>query len=169
MAVKTHRIDPGSLPRETAARLRQIRSVAWILDRSIPIGKWRIGLDPLLGLIPGFGDWAGAVLSLYVMYHAARLGMPTPVLARMSGNILIEAAVGTVPVLGDLFDMAWQANMRNVRLVEEHFQPTLRPRFLRKIWVGLLVFAILLLTIVGLLAYAVLSLVISLFATAAAA
>lgn len=169
MAVKVHRIDPESLPRETAARLRQIRSVAWILDRSIPIGKWRIGLDPLLGLIPGLGDWAGATLSLYVLYHAARMGMPTPVLARMSGNVLIEAVVGTVPVLGDLFDMAWQANMRNVRLVEEHYEPKLRPRSLRKIWVGLLVFAIFLLTLIGLLAYAVLSLVVSLFATAAAA
>ena len=169
MAVKAHPINPDSLPRETAARLRQIRSVAWILDRSIPIGKWRIGLDPLLGLIPGLGDWAGAVLSLYVMYHAARLGMPTPVLARMSGNILVEAAVGAVPVLGDLFDMAWQANMRNVRLVEQHYEPTLRPRSFRKIWLGLLVFAIALLTLIGLLAYAVVSLVIKLFATTAAA
>lgn len=167
--MNVHPINPESLPRETAVRLRKIRSVAWVLDRSIPIGKWRVGLDPLLGLIPGLGDWAGAALSLYVMYHAARLGMPTPVLARMSGNILVEATVGAVPVLGDLFDMAWQANTRNVRLVEQHYEPTLRPRSFRKIWFGLLVFAIALLTLIGLLAYAVVSLVINLFATTAAA
>jgi len=95
--------------------------------------------------------------------------MPTPVLARMSGNILVEAVVGAVPVLGDLFDMAWQANMRNVRLVEKHYQPTLRPRSFRKIWLALLVFAIALLTLIALLVYAVVSLVISLFATTAAA
>lgn len=155
-------IPPDPLPRNTAARLQRVRRLAWVLDRSIPIGKWRIGLDPLLGLIPGLGDWAGAVLSLYVLYQGARLGLPTPVLTRMSGNIIIEALVGAVPVLGDLFDMAWQANTRNVRLVEEHYRPQLRPRSLNQIWIGLLIFAIVLLTIIGVLAFLVVKFVLTL-------
>ncbi len=155
-------IPPEPLPRHTAARLHRIRRVAWVLDRSIPIGKWRIGLDPLLGLVPGLGDWAGAVLSLYVLYQGARLGLPSPVLTRMSGNILIETLVGAIPVLGDLFDMAWQANSRNVRLVEEHYRPHLRPRSLQNIWIGLLIFAVILLTIIGVLAFAVVKFVLTL-------
>lgn len=117
-------------------RLRRLRRLAWLLDRSIGIGpKGRFGLDPLLGLIPGLGDWAGAVLSLYIVYEAARLGVGWSVLGRMVGNIAIEALVGTVPVAGDAFDFFWQANARNLRLVEQHYRPGLAPRPLRHIGV----------------------------------
>jgi hypothetical protein len=96
-------------------RLQRLRRLSWVLDRSIPIGRWRIGLDPILGLFPGAGDWIGAVLSLYVVYESARLGAPAHLLARMGGNILVEALVGTVPILGDLFDFAWQAKYAESR------------------------------------------------------
>ncbi len=122
---------------EAAHRLRRLRRTAWVLDRSIPIGGGRrIGLDPLFGLIPGLGDWLGALLSLYVIYEGTRLGIPFRVLARMGLNVTVEALVGTVPVAGDLFDFAWQANMRNLRLVESHYRPELRPRPLRRILAG---------------------------------
>ncbi len=132
-------------------RLRKLGRVAWVLDRSIPIGGGRrIGLDPLLGLFPGIGDWLGAVLSLYVLYEAARLGLPLRVLGRIAANITVEALLGAIPILGDLFDFAWQANMRNLRLVERHYQPGLRPRSLRQIAWALILFALLLLTLLGL-------------------
>lgn len=119
---------------EAAARLRRLRRVAWIMDRSIPIGgKWRIGLDPLLGLVPGLGDWLGSLVSIWVLYEATRLGLPLRVLARMGVNVAVEAAFGSVPVFGDIFDAAWQANQRNLVLVERHYDARQRPRSLRKI------------------------------------
>ncbi len=130
-------------------RLRRLRGLAWVLDRSIPLGRWRIGLDPILGLLPGAGDWIGAVLSLYVLYEGARVGTPKSVLARMAGNILVETVVGSVPVLGDLFDFAWQANMRNLALVEQHYRPGIEPRSLGWVWVAIAVFALI---VIGLLA-----------------
>jgi hypothetical protein len=141
---------------EAEPPLRRLRAFAWFLDRSIPIGgKYRIGIDPLLGLIPGFGDWLGALMSLYILYAGARLGVPVGVLAHMAGNILLEAMVGAVPVLGDLFDFAWQANVRNVQLIEQHYRPELRGRTLRTVWLALLVFAIVVLSLLGALVYVV--------------
>jgi hypothetical protein len=136
--VPTIKVEPVLEPSpEAVARLRRLRRVAWLMDRSIPIGgKWRIGLDPLIGLIPGLGDWLGALVSLWILYEATRLGLPLPVLARMGVNIAIEAAFGSVPILGDFFDAAWQANQRNLTLVERHYDARQRPRSLRKIaWV----------------------------------
>lgn len=133
-------------------RLIRLRRVSWLLDRSIPIGgKWRIGIDPILGLLPGAGDWIGAMLSLYVLYEAARLGMPTRILVRMSGNILVETIVGAVPLLGDLFDFVWQANTRNLALIERYHRPDMRPRSGRQIWLALAAFAALVLVLIGLL------------------
>lgn len=126
--------EPGP---EARKRLTRLRRVAWLMDRSIafgPGGRWRIGLDPLLGLIPGLGDWLGAGVSLWMLYEATRLGLRWSILTRMAGNILVEAIVGSVPILGDLFDAAWQANQRNWRLVERHFSATLRPRPMRRIF-----------------------------------
>jgi hypothetical protein len=120
---------PRQVPADAAMRLRRLRALAWFLDRSVGVGpNARFGLDPILGLVPVVGDWLAAVLSLYVVYEALRLGLSWPVLGRMLGNIGIEAVVGAVPVLGDAFDFVWQANMRNLRLVEEHYNARLRPR-----------------------------------------
>ena len=124
---------------DAARRLKRLRALAWTLDRSIPIGRWRIGLDPILGLLPGAGDWIGAVLSLYVVYESARLGAPARLLARMGGNIIVEALIGTIPLVGDLFDFAWQANTRNLALIEDHHRTGLprdglKPRSMSKIW-----------------------------------
>lgn len=125
---------------EAAVRLRRLRWMAWVLDRSIPIGGGRrIGLDPLIGLVPGVGDWLGAALSCWLVYEAVLLGLPTRVLLRMGGNILIEAAVGVVPVLGDVFDAAWQANRRNLQLIERHYDPRRRPRSVRGVLIAFLV------------------------------
>jgi hypothetical protein len=125
---------PRVIPAEAEVRLRRLRRVAWILDRCVGIGgKARFGIDPLIGLIPVAGDWVAAVLSLYVIYESLRLGMPWPVLGRMLANVGIEALVGTVPVVGDIFDFIWQANTRNLRLVEQHYHARLKPRSSRAI------------------------------------
>lgn len=101
---------------------RKLQRLAWLLDNSVPLPglNFRIGLDALLGLIPGFGDAAGVVLSSYIVREAWRLGVPRSVLLRMGLNIMIEGVVGAVPLLGDVFDAAWKANVRNVALLEAH-------------------------------------------------
>ncbi len=132
---------PSSSP-EVAARLFRLRWLAWLMDRSIPLGGGlRIGLDPLIGLIPGVGDWLGAVISCWLVYEAILLGVPVRVLGLMMLNILVETAIGTVPVIGDLFDAAWQANQRNFRLVERHYDVRRKRRSLRWMLAAFLVVA----------------------------
>jgi hypothetical protein len=97
-----------------------VRRLARTLDAAvrIPGTNIRVGLDALLGLIPGIGDAVGAALSGYIVLAAARLGLPKSVIARMLLNLGIDTAVGAIPVLGDLFDVAFRANTRNVALIE---------------------------------------------------
>jgi hypothetical protein len=91
-----------------------------VLDEAIriPGTNIRIGLDALLGLVPGGGDVAGGLFSGLIILQAARVGAPTPVLGRMLANVAIDVVVGTIPLLGDLFDVAWRSNSRNVRLLD---------------------------------------------------
>ena len=105
--------------RDEAASLR---SLARLLDTAvgIPGTNIRFGLDSLIGLVPGLGDFAGAAMSGYIVLASARLGAPTPVLVRMVANVAIDAAVGTVPLLGDLFDVGWKANTKNAALLDQH-------------------------------------------------
>jgi len=102
--------------------LRRARALARILDTAvgIPGTKIRIGLDPILGLVPGAGDVAGAMLSAYIVLIAANKGAPRPVIWRMLGNIAVDTALGSVPVLGDVFDVAFKSNIRNVELLERY-------------------------------------------------
>lgn len=112
---------PAPLPADPA--LARVRRLAYLLDDSIRVpGVGRIGVDPLLGLVPGLGDAAGSVLSLYILVEAARLGAPRPVLLRMAVNIGVEALLGAVPALGDLFDAGWKANARNVRILNAYLE-----------------------------------------------
>ena len=100
----------------------RLERLAWFLDNSIPIPGLdaRIGLDPLLGLFPVIGDTLGALLSSYILAVAARLGVPKSVLLKMAFNIAVDAVLGAFPLLGDLFDMAWKANHRNVKLLGDY-------------------------------------------------
>ena len=87
--------------------------------RSIPIPgtRWSVGLDALIGLVPFLGDLVGVPLSTYIVAEAARLGASRGVLARMVLNVAVEGLAGLVPLAGDVFDAAWKANQRNVRLL----------------------------------------------------
>jgi len=123
-------------------RVERIAVFARVLDDSIRIPgvKRRIGLDPFLGLVPGIGDWAGAALSTGVLVEAARLGASRATLIRMAGNVALEAVAGAVPLFGDLFDAAWKANVRNVRLLERQLSdPARLERSSRALGVGLAV------------------------------
>jgi hypothetical protein len=103
--------------RETRERLKQL---AWLLDSSIPIPgtRFTIGVEALIGLFPFLGDLVGVLLSSYILGEAARLGAPKSVLWRMGFNVGLEGVVGIVPFAGDVFDAAYKANQRNVRLLE---------------------------------------------------
>ena len=98
------------------------KGLARVLDDLIRIPGTNIGvgLDPIIGLIPGVGDMAGGLLSTYILMVAARQGAPTSVLVRMLGNIALDSLVGVIPVLGDLFDFGVKANRRNVDLLERY-------------------------------------------------
>lgn len=115
---------PGARPPGDEAALRRLVWLAhWLDDRfRVPGTGIRIGLDGLLGLIPGIGDAATGALSAYIVYEAWRLGVPRSVLVAMLGNFGIDLVVGAVPVAGDLFDIGWKANRRNVRLVLRHLE-----------------------------------------------
>ncbi len=114
--------DPAA-PRPSHAPdgLAFARVLARLLDDAIPIPgtEWRIGIDPLLGLVPVLGDALGAVLSSWLVVVAVRRRAPFGVLARMGLNIAIDTVVGSVPVLGDAFDAGWKSNVRNLRLLED--------------------------------------------------
>jgi len=102
--------------------VRRSRTVSTLMDEAVrlPGTGFRVGIDPLLGLVPFGGDTVAFVLSLYPVVEAARLGLPRTTLARMLLNVGIDFLVGSVPVLGTLFDAVWKANERNVRLMERH-------------------------------------------------
>jgi len=110
-------LDPSSL----ATTRRRLQRLAWLYDSSIPLpGGFRVGLDSVIGLIPGIGDFIGLAMGGHVLYESMRVGVPRSVLVRMVGNVAIDSAVGAIPGLGDLFDFAFKSNVRNLRLLEAH-------------------------------------------------
>lgn len=98
-----------------------MQSLARLMDSSIRLpGGFRIGLDGIIGLVPGIGDAVGLFISSYLIGKAATLGASRLVLARMVGNVLLETALGSIPVVGDLFDFVFKANNRNMQLLFSH-------------------------------------------------
>jgi hypothetical protein len=109
---------------DDADRLRRLRRLAWLIDGAfgLPGTRFRFGLNSIVGLLPVGGDTILGAISLYIIYEAAQLGVPAPLLARMVGNVAIEVIGGSVPILGDLFDMALKANLRNLAIIEQHVE-----------------------------------------------
>lgn len=108
------------MPPGAAGDLVIVRGLARVMDAAftIPGTRRRVGLDPLLGLIPGIGDLGSAAIGGYIVLVASRLGVPAVVLWRMMLNLAVDTAVGVVPFVGDAFDAAFKANLRNVALLE---------------------------------------------------
>jgi len=101
------------------AALGRVRTVAHLLDESVrvPGTNFRIGIDPIVGLLPIAGDLATGLCSLYIVAEAVRLGVPKRTVVRLLANIAVDVLFGSVPVVGDLFDAYWKANVKNAELV----------------------------------------------------
>ncbi|MEM9805970.1 MAG: DUF4112 domain-containing protein [Cyanobacteria bacterium P01_D01_bin.56] len=130
--------------------LQRLRSLSRILDNAIAIPGlgYRIGLDPLIGLLPGGGDLMTGLISVYIVAEAARLGVPAATLGRMGFNILLELVFGTMPMVGDLFDVVWKSNAQNVALLEQHIRHPLPSRRTDKLFAIILI-TVLLALVVG--------------------
>jgi len=109
-------------PGTSRADLNDLIQLARLLDNRfvIPGTNFRFGLDAILGLVPGVGDALSAMISLYIISRARQLGAPSALISKMSLNVAIDTLIGAVPLLGDLFDTAFKANVRNVRLLLDH-------------------------------------------------
>lgn len=109
---------PPESESERQARER-LNFLAWLLDSSIPIPgtSLTIGLDAVVGLFPFIGDLIGVLASSFILAEANRMGVGRTILARMAFNVAIEGVIGIVPIAGDVFDAAWKANQKNVRLL----------------------------------------------------
>jgi len=143
----------GTLERD---RLDRLRRLGYLLDNSIPIPgtRFRIGLETIIGLVPGVGDLVGGGFSVYIILQAARMGVPASLLARMGWNLLVDVAVGAIPLLGDLFDAGYKANLRNLALLDRHVQGPAQSRRANRQFVAILILLLVLL-VVGAFALAV--------------
>lgn len=108
----------------SAPRLHDLEALALLLDDRfrIPGTSIRFGVDGLVGLVPGIGDVATTLVSLYLVARARDLGLPGSVLMRMLGNVAIDSVVGAIPLLGDVFDVAFKANRRNIELLKRELR-----------------------------------------------
>jgi hypothetical protein len=110
--------------------LLALRNFARLMDQAFPIPgtNIRVGLDAVVGLIPGIGDVVGGILSTWIIFGALRHRVPGRIIARMVLNVVIDLLFGAVPVAGDVFDFLFEENMRNMRLLEQHRDRRRPPR-----------------------------------------
>ncbi len=140
------------LPPEEKQKRSQLeplfRWLALIMDDllRVPGTRLRFGLDPIIGLLPGFGDTAAAIISAFALLQAARRGLPKIVLARMSLNILINELVGIIPGVGDAFSFWFKSNARNYQILQAHMAEPRRVR--RSDWIFVVAVLVLLFLIV---------------------
>jgi Domain of unknown function (DUF4112) len=107
---------------ERLKTLKRIERLAKLMDTAwgIPFTKWRFGVDSVVGLIPGAGDAVNLGVSMYTLMLARKLGAPNALLLRMAANAGIDFGLGSVPILGDVFDMFFKSNMRNLKMLTEY-------------------------------------------------
>ena len=116
------RYDASALgPAETQATLKRLRWLANFLDTAIRLpGGFRFGADTFIGLTPVAGDIATALIACYFVYEGKRLGLPRRALAKMAGNVVLDIVLGATPLIGDLADTWFKANVRNLAIIERH-------------------------------------------------
>ena len=116
-----HSGTTSSHTRSRGERVRRLESIATAMDTAfvVPGTGIRFGFDGLIGLVPGIGDAVTTALSLYLVHEAWQLGAPKHVIGRMLANVALDGVIGAVPVAGDVFDVMWRANKRNVRILRE--------------------------------------------------
>jgi hypothetical protein len=142
-------------PKPGDDRTATLRRLSWLLDDALklPLG-FRMGLDALIGLVPGLGDLVGGAASIYGLGVAYKLGAPPIVLARMVLNASIDALLGSIPFLGDLWDIGFASHRRNLAILEAwlaHPDHTAR----RSIWALVAAVATLVVVLIGAFAFAV--------------
>lgn len=113
---------------ERHKEIQKVRRLAHYMDNWIrlPGTRWRIGIDSLIGLVPGLGDALTIGASVYILRKAYLLGTPSGIMAKMIGNIAVDLLVGIIPLLGDIFDAGWKANIRNANLLVRHMDTAWR-------------------------------------------
>lgn len=106
---------------ETLKKLNRLRVLAKFMDSGwgIPFTKVRFGADSLIGLVPGIGDAGAAMVSLYIVLEARKLGVPNHLLVKMLANVAIDTGLGTIPIVGDVFDMFFKSNLKNIDLLHD--------------------------------------------------
>jgi hypothetical protein len=114
----------SKLPDDIEAAYGRIESLSRVMDSmvAIPGTNVRLGVDALLGLIPVVGDVISQAISAYLIWEARQLGVSRFTMARMLGNSLVDTVIGAVPLAGDVFDVAFRANMKNLRLLRRHLE-----------------------------------------------
>lgn len=114
--------DTADLPDEVdSAAVERTCTVGWVLDENLPVPgtEFRIGLDPVIGLVPGVGDTISAGISAYIVLEAARLGVSSTTLVRTLANVAVDAVGGSVPYVGTVFGVVWKTNRRNLTLAAD--------------------------------------------------
>jgi hypothetical protein len=124
-----------------------IEWLAWLMDDSVRLGRWGIGLDGFLGLIPGIGDVAGAAVSAIIIARAMQSGIPKSAVVRMVINVGLDSLAGAVPFLGDIFDFAFKSNRYNLQIYREALSGEREPI---RDWLFILIVSLALLAIVSL-------------------
>jgi hypothetical protein len=114
-------------PQELADKREALARIDWLatfMDTAffLPGTNIRFGADAIIGLVPGIGDLMTTAISSYIVYEAHRIGAPKHVIARMVGNVALDGVVGAVPLLGDVFDVAFRANRRNIELLRKYLE-----------------------------------------------
>ncbi len=135
-------------------RVKRLQRLAQLWDAAIRIPGTgiQLGLDPLVGLVPGVGDAVGALVASYVVLEAARLDVPGGTLLRMLANVAIDSVLGTVPIIGDIFDVAWKANLKNVALIEHHLADPRGAKRASRVWLIVVITVLVLLAALGIAA-----------------
>jgi Domain of unknown function (DUF4112) len=139
------------------ADLVALRKFSILMDEAVgvPGTRFRFGLDPLLGLVPGFGDVISALLSAWIVAGALRHRVPMMKICRMVFNILLDLLVGEIPIIGDLFDLAFEENVINMRILMQYRNRRLPPRKLSEV-AGVVAVIVLVIMAVGILSLAAL-------------
>jgi hypothetical protein len=122
MSTAHSRLHDFSATQSRAQRIARLDALASLFDTAfvVPGTNVRFGIDALIGLVPGIGDAITTVMSLYIVREARALGAPRHLVARMLANVALDSVVGAVPLVGDMFDVMWRANRRNMALLQAH-------------------------------------------------
>lgn len=112
----------AGLDRGPRAVRQRVEALEGVLERAftVPGTQFKVGLDAIIGLVPVVGDWVAGAMSAYLIWEARNLGMSKWQMARMSANAVFDTAVGMIPFAGDLFDLAFRSNSRNLRIIKRH-------------------------------------------------